>query len=533
MYVGPVLGALPAGKLDAELLESFYARLQRCRELCDGRRRARHQCRPGELFADAAQLATAGRTASWLDQLADEGRLTTDQRVALAVEDGATTLTGLLRRAELAGHDPQQVLADAISSRSLDDARQIINVLHTRISDRVSLDPIGDTFADWTPKVEDPQWQEYLTTLARAADDRRNELGRSVAADPPTWAAEALGMRPASDRSAERIDWENSVASVAAYRELVGHDDAADPIGPSPKPGRSRPMPPGDPHGAHSAAPKPTAPRPKCQPASSECGSAPTTERRPGHLTMSPTSWSARGKRPTSTETMPPCGVPSRLQVSRTTPCPGLIETLRSPLPWRQRSTSERATSPRPTRCARLGTPIPRRHAPLPKGLLPSWRLAGRTSAPNRRPSRPEIGWLPTMPKRAPRILTGQSPASTTSPIRKISVLATSAKFAPPDPSPESAGTSTRDIREAAAEDAKPEGTADRFRQRDVVRVPTADETAESVRRAQRALHELKQRQDADARRVEDDARTEASRRAKDVDQHLDNSQLLVDSPSR
>ena len=36
MYIGPVLGDLPAGKLDAELLESFYARLQRCRDLCDG-----------------------------------------------------------------------------------------------------------------------------------------------------------------------------------------------------------------------------------------------------------------------------------------------------------------------------------------------------------------------------------------------------------------------------------------------------------------------------------------------------------------
>ena len=36
MYIGPVLGDLPAGKLDAELLESFYARLPRCRDLCDG-----------------------------------------------------------------------------------------------------------------------------------------------------------------------------------------------------------------------------------------------------------------------------------------------------------------------------------------------------------------------------------------------------------------------------------------------------------------------------------------------------------------
>jgi integrase len=46
LYIGPVLGDLAAGKLDAELLESFYARLQRCRDLCGGRRRASHECRP-------------------------------------------------------------------------------------------------------------------------------------------------------------------------------------------------------------------------------------------------------------------------------------------------------------------------------------------------------------------------------------------------------------------------------------------------------------------------------------------------------
>ena len=155
---------------------------------------------PGELFADAAQIATAGRTASWLDQLVNDGHLTPDQRIALAIEDGATTLTGLLRRVELAGHDPQQALTDAVTRRSLDDARQITSVLHTRISDRVSLDPVGDTFAEWTPKVDDPQWQTYLTTLAGAADERRNELGRAVAAEPPAWAVEALGAPPAPDR---------------------------------------------------------------------------------------------------------------------------------------------------------------------------------------------------------------------------------------------------------------------------------------------------------------------------------------------
>jgi integrase len=37
---------MAAGKVDAELLERFYARLLACRELCNGRRRAGHTCAP-------------------------------------------------------------------------------------------------------------------------------------------------------------------------------------------------------------------------------------------------------------------------------------------------------------------------------------------------------------------------------------------------------------------------------------------------------------------------------------------------------
>ena len=47
---------------------------------------------PAELLADGIALATAGRTARWLDELTDAGVLTADQRTALAVEDGAGTL---------------------------------------------------------------------------------------------------------------------------------------------------------------------------------------------------------------------------------------------------------------------------------------------------------------------------------------------------------------------------------------------------------------------------------------------------------
>ncbi|HYZ07962.1 MAG TPA: tyrosine-type recombinase/integrase [Pseudonocardiaceae bacterium] len=46
LYVIPTFGAMPAGKVDAELLERFYSRLHRCRELCTGRSRTGHVCRP-------------------------------------------------------------------------------------------------------------------------------------------------------------------------------------------------------------------------------------------------------------------------------------------------------------------------------------------------------------------------------------------------------------------------------------------------------------------------------------------------------
>lgn len=45
LYLTPTFGGLPAGKLDAELLERFYARLRRCNQMCDGRTKG-HKCRP-------------------------------------------------------------------------------------------------------------------------------------------------------------------------------------------------------------------------------------------------------------------------------------------------------------------------------------------------------------------------------------------------------------------------------------------------------------------------------------------------------
>ena len=81
------------------------------------------------------------------------------------------------------------------------------------------------------------------------------------------------------------------------------------------------------------------------------------------------------------------------------------------------------------------------------------------------------------------------------------------------EPWADAAGSPLRDIREEAAEEAAVKQNSADDRAAETVRVPTADETAESVRRAQRALHELKNRQAIDARHAEEETRDEASRR--------------------
>lgn len=191
---------------------------------------------PAELLADASELATAGRTARWLDELVDAGHLSDLDRVRLAAEDGGPTLSRVLRRAELAGHDPHQVLVDAVKGRSLADSRQLTNVIHHRITAAVSLDPQGSSFTDWTPKVDDPQWQRYLDTLAQAADARQQELGERVAAEQPQWAVEALGAPP--EGGEDLADWTDKAAAVAAYRELSGHEDPTTALGSVPKTGQ-------------------------------------------------------------------------------------------------------------------------------------------------------------------------------------------------------------------------------------------------------------------------------------------------------
>ncbi|WP_445185130.1 MobF family relaxase [Pseudonocardia sp. Cha107L01] len=191
---------------------------------------------PGELFADAATEVATARTAGWLDELTAAGTLTAEQRARLAAEDGSASLGRMLRRVELAGHDPRAVLTEAITRRDFDGARQLTNVIHQRIVEGPhALDPTGHTYRHWTPATERQDWGQYLGSLAAAADARAQQLGADAVADPPTWAVAAFG--PVPDDPAERQTWQHRAAVVASHRELSGHDDPDTAIGAAPAPG--------------------------------------------------------------------------------------------------------------------------------------------------------------------------------------------------------------------------------------------------------------------------------------------------------
>lgn len=178
-----------------------------------------------------------GRTSRWLDQLAAAGALPEHHRVNLAADEARGSLDQLLRSAELAGHDPAQVLRTAVENSSLDGSASVAQVLHFRI--RSALDgqlvPRVDSYADLLPRELTAGSRSGLEALADAADTRRATLGTQLAEHPPQWAREALGPVPADE--AARADWAHKAGWAGAYRELTGHTDEQDPLGAAPPPG--------------------------------------------------------------------------------------------------------------------------------------------------------------------------------------------------------------------------------------------------------------------------------------------------------
>ena len=179
----------------------------------------------------------AGRTDRWLDHLAAAGDLPADHRVAFAADEARESVDQLLRTAELAGHDPAQVLRRAVTATSLDGADSVAQVLHFRIREalRDRLTPRLGSYRDLIPTHLDDDQRAALGRLADGADARRAELGAQLAAEPPQWAHEALGPPPDADADPTgRADWEQRAGWAASFRELADHTDEADPLGAAP-----------------------------------------------------------------------------------------------------------------------------------------------------------------------------------------------------------------------------------------------------------------------------------------------------------
>jgi conjugative relaxase-like TrwC/TraI family protein len=154
--------------------------------------------------------------------------LTPEMAKSLVAEPGYDRLMRAVRAAELAGHNPDQVLTAAVAARSLFGADSMSDVLRWRVSIQSSSRvPERDTQTGGWAALSEPiagPVGEYVAALAAAADARQAELGARVAADPPQWALDRLGQLPSDQR--EQTEWVRRAGVIAAYRELrnIGED---------------------------------------------------------------------------------------------------------------------------------------------------------------------------------------------------------------------------------------------------------------------------------------------------------------------
>ncbi len=243
------------------------------------------------LVEEESRVACRQRLDEDLDTLTAEGLLTDADRARLATDQGTEHLSRLLRSFEQAGHDPLDVLRDAVTSgRSLADAVSVAQVLATRIhrgAGDIATLPTPDVTAEPTlPARIDPDRIDYLAQLRRLLTDRELELGQALAAyaaeapeSLPQWATEALGPLPPADeidadtaagetdvealQQRARAEWAARAGRIAAHREATDWDHPTLPLGRCP--GVSSPEKRAAWHAAYTAAGRPEERRPEAE----------------------------------------------------------------------------------------------------------------------------------------------------------------------------------------------------------------------------------------------------------------------------
>lgn len=189
-----------------------------------------------ERYTAIADQAGAARLTDTLTLLAATDEIPDTIPALVAADESRTQLGWLLRRVELAGHDPDQVLKDAVGRGSLAGARSVAQVLHGRISTTYTdqLTPTPTSAVDRVPAVGG-EHQHALTDLAALLDDRRRTLGAETTRTQPDWATRTLGPTPTDPM--DRLDWQDRAGRIALHREVADHTDPTQPISRCPAPG--------------------------------------------------------------------------------------------------------------------------------------------------------------------------------------------------------------------------------------------------------------------------------------------------------
>ncbi|WP_159033544.1 MobF family relaxase [Streptomyces malaysiensis] len=146
-----------------------------------------------------------------------------------------STIYRALREAELAGHDGQRVLHDAITCASMtspepDNVTALINWrIERELENRQPENaPAGHNWSDRTPQIPGIEG-EVAREMAEAMDARRDVLGERLAEEPPEWAVRHLG--PVPEDVLERAEWARRAGTIEGYRELYNIDAPNTAIG--------------------------------------------------------------------------------------------------------------------------------------------------------------------------------------------------------------------------------------------------------------------------------------------------------------
>ena len=225
------------------------------------------------------RVACRARLDAHLDDAVHDGHLDETVRAVFGADRSTEHLSRLLRVMEQDGHDPRQVLLDALTrGKSLTDATSPAQVLSHRIThgrpDHTLVAGPAPAAGTAIPAGIPEPVAARLADLHARATARTETLGRATAEQAPEWAVQALGPVPAKppptahdtagddtgaqdnagdDESAaddelddvgvdgvgrdgagvdeveraaaDRADWERRAGVIAAHREAVGFTD--------------------------------------------------------------------------------------------------------------------------------------------------------------------------------------------------------------------------------------------------------------------------------------------------------------------